>query len=428
MKKYSYIILMATALFAASCSSEDSSDEGGAAKIPYEVVGKVVLDTVHEFDAEKLNGAMTPEENAVAKATNKFGFELFDMMSTDGENCILSPLSVVYAFSMATNGAGGDTRTEMLKAMKLNSGDMDALNAFNYKKMAYYKSCEEKNDYEDGETLLQINVSNSLWMNPSLLVYNSYVNDCKNYYASDVYNTVDNDKINAWISDATKGLITKLNIPESTIIALINATYFKGSWSHSFEKRLTDKATFYNSDGTEQQVDMMHNLEKYRYTTTDNASILAMPYGNKANASMYLVLPKDGVALKDVCNEETLEAALSANNYVLTKLSMPKFEIRSRNSLVKSLEAMGCQNTFNAGADFSNQSPDKLHISDIFSEAVVKVDEKGTTAAAITAVMEAISFPGGNTKPIVIDVNHPFLFFIADKQGTLMFIGKVENL
>lgn len=426
---------MAFVCFAfAGCSSDDKANETEPEQMPesptvqYEIKGKVVLDPLHEFSAEKLAGEMTQEEIAVGNAVNKFGMELFSRKSVSGENTVLSPMSVAYALSMATVGADGDTRAEILNAMQMSDNDMDNVNAYNYKKMKFYANNTEIDSYrEGGDTLVQVEISNSLWMNPSFLVYNSFVNDCKNYYASDVYNTLDNRQINAWVENATKGMITDVPAPGDIEMALINATYFRGSWEQSFEERATRKAVFHNTKGKDTEVDMMHQTSTFRYLATDKASIVELPYGYKRNASMYVVLPNEGVDVMDVCNARTLNSAINESSSTLVQLDMPKFRVESGGELVSHLNAMGCRKAFTPMADFSKLTPGSMSIGNILTQAVVEVDEKGTVAAAVTMLMESSGI-GETPQPVVMNVNRPFLFFIVDRQGTLMFIGKVEKL
>jgi serpin B len=80
-------------------------------------------------------------------------------------------------------------------------------------------------------------------------------------------------------------------------------------------------------------------------------------------------------------------------------------------------------------ADFSGINGFRdLHISSVVHQAFIIVDEKGTEAAAATAVI--IAPPPSSPPPaFVVNIDHPFLFLIRDRQtGLILFMGKIVSL
>ncbi len=76
-------------------------------------------------------------------------------------------------------------------------------------------------------------------------------------------------------------------------------------------------------------------------------------------------------------------------------------------------------------ADFSGMTGQRdLFISFFIHQAYVKVDEKGTEAAAATAVgMMATAMPTN-----IFRADHPFIFIIQEKDtGNILFMGRVNN-
>ena len=109
-------------------------------------------------------------------------------------------------------------------------------------------------------------------------------------------------------------------------------------------------------------------------------------------------------------------------------LGLPKFTFTTDFSLRDQLQSLGMTDAFDPNkADFSGMTGNHdLYIGDVIHKAFVAVDEKGTEAAAATAViMEAAMAP---MQKIHLTVDHPFIFVIRDlTSGQILFIGRVLN-
>jgi serpin B len=72
---------------------------------------------------------------------------------------------------------------------------------------------------------------------------------------------------------------------------------------------------------------------------------------------------------------------------------------------------------------------DRLYISKVFHKAFVKVDERGTEAAAATAVVMAVAGAAPPSQPPKeFRADHPFLFFLRDlRTGVVLFSGRVDD-
>jgi serpin B len=73
--------------------------------------------------------------------------------------------------------------------------------------------------------------------------------------------------------------------------------------------------------------------------------------------------------------------------------------------------------------------PVPLFIAQVLQEAFVDVDEGGTEAAAVTAVVKTwVSAEIPAVPPIPFHADHPFLYLIRDKTtGVVLFIGRVVD-
>jgi serpin B len=100
------------------------------------------------------------------------------------------------------------------------------------------------------------------------------------------------------------------------------------------------------------------------------------------------------------------------------------------------LETLGMESAFDVpqgSANFDAIAPrrpnDYLYISNVFHRTFVEVDEKGTEAAAATAVvMMRATAHFEEAKPIEVRVDRPFLFAIQHRpSGACLFLGRVVD-
>jgi serpin B len=108
-------------------------------------------------------------------------------------------------------------------------------------------------------------------------------------------------------------------------------------------------------------------------------------------------------------------------------LAMPRFDFETDLDLPRLLEAMGMTDPFDPGAaDFSGMTGSRgLYISAALHKADITVDEKGTEAAAATAVVMAES---AAPEPTEVIADRPFLFAVAEREtGAILFLGRVTD-
>lgn len=354
------------------------------------------------------------------------------------ENYMFSPLSIKMALALAANGAVGDTKSEILAAADIS--DIDEFNTSAKEMIEKYNSAE----------VLNVKVANSLWINSELTPYKfteKFKSVAAEYYTAEA-REVKNDsavgEINAWVNEKTNGKITKLIDKADFLTMLVNAVYFKGAWQNEFSERATRADTFHNADGTTAEADFMNDTDWRRYAETNSLKMIELPYKNSVdkfsadneylgtdvyddlNISMYLVTGND-----DIDVERELSAAIEDGLFERTyvHLSMPKFEMEYSVGMNEMLENMGIVTAFSAErADFSKMyDGTSLCITDTMHKTYIKVDEKGTEAAAVTAIMMAgTSMP---PEPIELKLDNPFWFVIRDNtSGEVLFMGRVAKL
>jgi serine protease inhibitor len=234
-------------------------------------------------------------------------------------------------------------------------------------------------------------------------------------------------RINAWVNDATRGRIPEIApdpIPEDAVAYLINALHFLGDWRTAFDAADTRDHQFTGQDGSTTPIRLMRREGKIRGTQWQGHQAADLPYGGAA-WSMTVVLPRAGATVQDLLAEldaEGWEALTSGFSEYRGILGLPRFTVEWEGGLNAALSRMGMPTAFSRmGADFSRLFVEDadLYLSDVRQKTFMRVDERGTEAAAVTSVeVGVVSMP-----PSFI-VDRPFLLAIRERHsGTLLFLG-----
>jgi len=245
--------------------------------------------------------------------------------------------------------------------------------------------------------------------------------------------------INAWVAQQTankiKDLLQSGDVTPQTRLVLTNAIYFKGDWQHAFKAEATHDQPFHATPAKDVSVSMMHQTRVFRHFADEAKTfqLLEMPYKD-SELSMVVLLPAqvDGLAdFEKKLDAESLEKWLQKTQPAKVAVTLPKFTMSRRLGLADHLQAMGMTAAFHAEeADFSGMTEDKppLFLSAVIHEAWVEVNEKGTEAAAATAVVVEAAAEPPREQAIVFRADHPFLFLIRDgRSGSILFLGRVNN-
>lgn len=398
---------------------------------------------------QSINALSAAAVTPVADAENGFGFRLLRTLISDHSptNAIVSPFSVSQALMMTYNGAAGGTQRAMAQTLGIGSISRDRLNAANRQLL---KSLHQPVPYPGYlyELLTRrrnrkawLKIANALWVEKRFSLNPGFVSLNEDFYGAET-RSLDfagqpqraTDTINAWVSRNTQGKIPSIleGLSRDTALVLTDAVYFNGRWKEPFEPRATAPRTFFLPNGKSVMTAMMSKYRgAYPYLETDGFQAIRMPYANPQFA-MYVFLPRkrDGLGefLKSLDQSHWKEWAAKFSSKE-GSIVLPKFQLDYGNRLVDALKALGMTVAFEPGAaDFSGiDSSRPLYISDVEHKTYVKVDERGTEAAAATAIVaypDAAYFPG----PFEMVVDHPFLFAIADQQsGAILFVGAVVD-
>lgn len=412
-------------IFSALVSILLSACNGGPAGTAQSTRAREKNPTVSESDLKTL-----------VDGNNGFGLDLYQTLRSQDGNLILSPFSVSLALAMTYAGARGETETQM--ADVLNFGPQDQVhNTFNALDLALEESPIV---LDKDQEPMQLSIANSVWAEQTFTFLPDFLDTLSvNYGAGiqlmDFINSPNPSRkiINQWVSDETKDKINNL-LPENSItsdtkMVLVNAIYFKADWLSPFDANDTYDSSFKLLDGSEVTVPMMGQQLYIPYFVGDGYAVAELPYAGES-AVMTLLVPDEGrfEEIEAQVDGAMFNEALANLAPADVTLRMPKFEFESPFNLSDALIEMGMPLAFDENrADFSGMTNKQdLYIGNVIHKAFVAVDEKGTEAAAATAVVmeSATAMMPEN----VLTIDRPFLFFIRDVEtGQILFIGRVLN-
>jgi serpin B len=377
---------------------------------------------------------LTELEKSLVRTSNQFGLHLLRSVNQteSDKNVFISPLSVSMALGMTLNGANGTTEEAMRTTLGFSGMTQEEINASYHNLMELLQNLDPKVEFD---------IANSIWHRLGFTVEREFNETNQRYFESIVtgldFSSPDASKtINSWVDTNTNGRIKEIvpdPIGRDVVMYLINAIYFKGTWTYQFDKEKTSDAPFYLPNGTTRTTNLMQLRGTLPYAETATYQTIELPYGDSL-FSMIIVLPKQGESIEAFVNNltddswSTLKDGLRAE---LGTIYLPKFKLEYEKGLNDALKAMGMEIAFDPGrADFrriSQQVYDmggRLFISEVKHKTFVQVDEEGTEAAAATSV--EIGFTSVGPLEFVMRVDRPFFFVISEwGSGTLLFAGKI---
>lgn len=363
-----------------------------------------------------------------------FADKLISQMPKD-KNYMFSPLSVKMALAIAANGANGATKQQILDCICID--DIDCFNELSKELIKRYSQTEN----------LKLSIANSIWINSDKTAMRfspDYEDKAKEFYNADVKTTNNKNAVsdvNAWVNDKTNGKIPTIIDKADFWASIVNAIYFKGAWQREFYEGATQKEDFTSADGKVSQIDFMNKLSWMPIYNSNGIAIAELPYKNRFDnissdgrylgsdvydelrVSMYLMMGEDiknpELELNKILNSEEFKSTY-------TKFSMPKFKIEFETSLNEILNNLGITDAFYMEkADFKNMfdKGGNMFVSDTIHKTYISVDEKGTEAAAVTAIgMAGSALP---PEPLEVKFNKPFYFIIRDEVlGETLFVGR----
>lgn len=351
-----------------------------------------------------------------------FSFE-FLKMENEEENIVYSPLSIKYALKMLSDGANGNTKTQIDRVI----GNANLTK------------------YNNIDNVLSL--ANALYLRDvyGRFVKDDYKNTLVNKYNAEIkYDGFENaNNINKWIEDKTFGQIKNMVQDEiatnpDTQMLLINALAIDMAWKDEFEAEDTNGGTFYLKDGNTINATMMHKQTKsdnISYYKDDDITALAMDLEEYEDEQMEFVaiMPNDNLS-DYIENFSTNDYENITDNLTLASesneglnITIPRFSFDYNLKLKQDLKNLGITDAFEPGADFSNMADTTLCVDEALHKSNIDFSEKGVKAAAATViVMMENAVAVSEDEPVEIKIDKPFMYFIRDKKtGEIWFVGTV---
>lgn len=369
----------------------------------------------------------------IIAANTRFAFKLFAALvqQDSGANIFISPASVALALAMTYNGAHGETAQAMARTLEFGELSLDALNQAN---------AQLKATLAQQHPHVALAIANSLWARQGIEFSREFMQRNAEFYAAEIVELDFGDpgavkRINDWVRRQTNDKIAKITdkIPGAAILFLINAIYFKGDWTKPFDKEQTRPGSFTLLDGKQRQHPMMSQSGEYRYFENADVQAISLPYAD-GRLSMYIFLPAPQsslAAFQATLSDTNWDAWIGQFRTKEGRIVLPRFRLEYEVTLNQALSAIGMAIAFAPqSADFSGMlapgaTGPNLYIDEVKHKTFVEVNEEGTEAAAVTAVMMSrASFTVKRTFSMVVD--RPFFCAIRDDQsGAILFLGNI---
>lgn len=383
-------------------------------------------------------------------------------------NWIYAPVNLYQSLAMLTEISGGDTRQEIARLL----GEEDqAMIRDRSKQLRELAACIPSPQESEAVSELQ----QSLWLNEKFPLQDSLLESLGRRYEAEVHQGEPgkrlNGRIQKWLNQATHNRLKEqtrsVKMEPDDAMLLYSTLYFQQQWETPFVREETKKGTFhgkaYNTCGNisekerwqDAKCQFMHQSLQTEMVRTEKYESVALPM---EKGSMRIVLPKEGVELEELCTEKAFSdlLALCSEDYLPCEdggahagdtesarvdLYLPQFDFHSELALENVLIPLKVNSLFQHNADFSpvlgrdgqdRLSSDKLpsiYVSQMEQASAISVDENGCSVASYTATrLESKALQAAAKHTYRMRCDRPFLFFIQNQQGMLLFAGAVQRI
>lgn len=382
---------------------------------------------------------------ALVNGNTAFALDLYRNLSRkQNGNLLCSPYSISVALAMSYAGARNNTETQMANTLYFlpQSGLHPAFNVLDL------ELSDRNSGDSDKDMSFILSIVNAPWGQKDYNFLDDFLDVLAQYYDAgirlvDFINNPEGARstINKWVEEQTheriKDLIPQGYIDTLTRLVLTNAIYFKAAWGKPFDETKTHTEDFQALSGISVSVEMMamtsagsgEKGEKLIGGIGNGFTAAELPYYG-GELSMVFVMPDIGTfnEFEQSLNADKIKEITEILTTEVGTFKMPRFSYESQFSLSDTLRELGMTDAFISSlADFSGITGARdLFITEVIHKTFISVDEKGTEAAAATAVLFSFTAIPDYIQEIIL--NRPFIYFIRDiKSGTILFLGRIVN-
>ena len=363
------------------------------------------------------------ELKELSSAMTSFSFNSFFELAEEDENLFISPYSIHSALSMAYRGSDGETAKEMAEVLGLTEMEMEKILEDSLGLKNYLESSDKN----------ELSIANAFFLRQTIPFLEDYKSDGEKYFQAEIDELPETGQsINDWVYEKTREKIEEIiddgPIDDDVIAYLVNAIYFQGNWAEEFDEDRTRTDNFQAPNG-EVEVEMMENEAEYKYGVSESVQSVTIEYED-GDFLFHAFMPTEK-SLQEFYEEFDADyfQDIKPTNKSEIVLRMPKFTLEDELELVDALKSLGMEKAFDMNeADFSKMVDLEdlglnVFLSDVLHASFIEVDEKGTEAAAATAVEVRLE-----SAPMPVEFNEPFLFVIEEPETeTIIFMGQLVD-
>jgi serpin B len=371
--------------------------------------------------------------------TNEFALKLSAELAKgmDNDNFICSPFSVWLPLAALVNGTDSAHKAQLLEVLGAKGISENDLNEYASRTL-YSLTNERMKEWDSGKYYNPLRIANAIFVDNNVTLKKSFAQQFLDFYRGSAFNIDFGSQdavntVNKWASENTDGLITSIiqELDPQTVATIANARYFSDRWARELNSSDTRQGTFHALNGNTTGDFMLRDGDMQPYY--EDSRVQAMPLYFQSGGALHIIKPKDGDAIKFLCSltndyfQKIQRDTISATG----KLLLPRFEIDSDLiQLTDALQTLGIP-LFDANAApltkgiITEDIP--VWLSSAVQKACIKVDEKGTTAAAVTVMTAEGAGISQPTKPFEMKCDSPFAFILTGNSGDVLFTGVVNK-
>ncbi len=437
MNGYSWLVALSPLVVMACGGNSSGNSNSGQTSMPSEVKSSLAYNS---------NPTVTTDtQQAVINDLNNFGSAVFQGLAPSDQNFAVSPVSGFIALTMTADGAQGTTADEMKTVLYPDVAITDIQAATNQLEQRVRGYARPSAQTSDGSKQVELNLANDVFVQKDLAIQQAFLDNLAVNYDSGVelvdYRTNPDaacKQINNWVASETNNQISNLipsgSLDDLTRLVLVDALYLNATWQTAFDANSTDTQTFHGINGDSSTDFMSMGSDpwpSFNYASGSGWVGVDIPYYG-GSLVLTAILPDSGQfdSVKAGLNAAWFSSFDASVQQQSMSLNLPKFSITGNTvSWAPTLESLGMITLFDRDTcNLNGIAQDWLYVKDVLQQVYIKVAEKGTEAAAATAVVVNTTLSAPLPPPVVLVFDRPFLFFVREHGGPILFAGQVVSL